>query len=1169
MPVREAPWEGGPEELRMLRAAMSESSLILHGPPDLPRDAEILGVCGVLAENADQNKYGWMVADFLHWKLLFHDLGEKAAQTWASSLNIQKFLGNIDGVDTGDETVNSIIGTHEDDIKTMPNNNRDFKAMFTQELAKSAHAAILRGTVLAVMLFAPVTPEQDICLDLDRKRMFVTMDGLCRTINEATNNVQLPVMILTPSPFTGGWLCRSINPVMCPGSDQMMRIIAKSSGGAFAKRFVRSFTERNSPLMTDSQRARITYDDPMPLRPTALQTNSLHRFQRQIHESLEHRLSVFAQDHAFILRPESARDPSVFSDTWAEYGPRLGLRFERWAERWGSTRPTINHPERFEFLGEAFGGTRESQLFHLTHLINTELTTNQGDWGRQVGGCTGELYAHFLKQPMPTEDEAKRVFDAIEFRASSAIVAQMVVKAFALPVPAGAKCRYWHDKMDGGADEYYRKLQYAFGEAHALFDTAAVLPGENQHDFKNVRFFRAARWLSAAIALRFENGSREEIERFVSRDVARFITKIQDAQKALLLEDKEVTRAGADWIAALGLGGETPAATNITNPGTDVAPAPDDTDLVGQAPVGPRLNGQTKALLPGLAQETQQQRTSWTKYTEAENSTARTDMKKVIEEVPHHLDSPTAMDDWLEKAWGSGGATGQADKPEMESKVNDGLTSLKPAPAITDPPNSTLWNNGISSYYISSSTNNQNGLSDNSTDAGGKAIGTSSVQPPHIDNNVASRESATGIPTSCEAINSARTSFETAHSVPASHEAINSSPASFETANSVPTSSKMANSVPTSSVLGVDDSLSAWDVILNPPAASSSDQKKRQARVSFQESDDLLDLEEQSLDELVDLICTEPAAEHSEDQVVDKPVTPTLLEPAAVSLEDQVVGKLATLTQLEPAATDLEEKTVDKLATPTQLEPAATDLVEKTVDKPATPIPSGLADKSTLHQALARLAEALKEVSREMSASGGTEAEYIAQVFKRAAEIIEEDEVLATIRSTGPTPVEKTSFNSPASVATLRSKAGPTAVEKTSFNSPASFAVDKETGTWSKWLEAASPRAPQASRKGKEVARNVSEGAATASPYFLGASPEITGGHPRLGSLDVPMQSWAIPNPMGTSAMEHTAGMGASESARPAAVQAATTANQLAGPSKVASNLACGSAFWDRAGFKF
>lgn len=64
----------------MLQAAMSEASLIIHGPPDMPENAEILGVCGVSIEDAGQNKYGWIVTDFLRWKTLFHRVGRKDAQ---------------------------------------------------------------------------------------------------------------------------------------------------------------------------------------------------------------------------------------------------------------------------------------------------------------------------------------------------------------------------------------------------------------------------------------------------------------------------------------------------------------------------------------------------------------------------------------------------------------------------------------------------------------------------------------------------------------------------------------------------------------------------------------------------------------------------------------------------------------------------------------------------------------------------------------------------------------------------------------------------------------------------------------------------------------------------------------------------------------------------------
>lgn len=443
-------------------------------------------------------------------------------------------------------------------IAPLPCNNEEFMAAFLKHLAARAKAAATRKTVLVLMVFAPITPEQDICIDFDGKRTYLTVDSLCNTVNDAVDNAQTPIVFITPSPFSGGWLCRP-SLTYQPGSPtlrNMMRIIAKSCGGAFANRFIRSFTERDTPLMTEAQREQVKYDDPMPLHPTKLQTDRLHQLQRQIHEALEQRLSVLAKSHGFILAPDAVQLTSNHFDAWMDYGPRQSRPLAWWTERWGSPRPTIADPHRFEFLGEAFGGTKESQFFHLKYLAAVELDTCPGDWARQVGGITRDLLTGFSQRLMVGDDDAKRVFDAIEFRSSSMIVAHMIAKAFNLPLPDGVKCRYWHDKLDGVGDEYYRKLQFAFGEAHNLFDQATLLPSEKRHEYKNVRFWRAARWLSAAIALRFENGTRQDIESFVLMDVARFIAKICDAQKTLLLEHEAVTQAGMNWIAALGLGGE-------------------------------------------------------------------------------------------------------------------------------------------------------------------------------------------------------------------------------------------------------------------------------------------------------------------------------------------------------------------------------------------------------------------------------------------------------------------------------------------------------------------------------------------------------------------------------------------------------------------------------------
>lgn len=498
-------------------------------------------------------------------------------QTWFSSLDISKFLAGVDGLDmTNDGTIHQVVGDQKENILALPNDNEGFATALLERLGESARLAISRQTVLVIMVFAPITPEQDICVDLAGRRIYLTVECLRQTIKDATGEAQLPVMLLTPSPFTGGWMCRPsfTGRSVCRVS-KMWRIIAGSCSGAFANRFIRSFTERNTPLMTEAQREKVKYDDPMPLRPTELQTNCLHQFQRKIHESLEHRHSIFAKDHAFILEPKAARDLSTFSDTWTEYGHRQGHSLNFWAGRWNTSRPTINDAHRFEFLGEAFGGTKESQFFHLKYLAAIELETYPGDWGRQVGGITRELLTTFSQKLTPSEDDAKRVFDTIEFRVSSMILAQMVAKAFELPLPDGVTCRYWHDKMDGVNDEYYRKLQFAFGEALNLFGQVAVLPSEKTHEYKNVRYWRAARWLSAAVALQFEDGSRQDIEDFVSKDVARFIAKIRDTQNILLSEDREVVRAGLNWIAALGLGGEVQAvASKTTIPETEVVQEP-------------------------------------------------------------------------------------------------------------------------------------------------------------------------------------------------------------------------------------------------------------------------------------------------------------------------------------------------------------------------------------------------------------------------------------------------------------------------------------------------------------------------------------------------------------------------------------------------------------------
>lgn len=477
-------------------------------------------------------------------------------KAWLSTLNIIACVRKIkDNNMVEDEAMETRI---DDTLIPLPNDSNDgFMTALLKNIAEKAQLAKLRGTCLVILIFAPVTPDQDICVDFGASgeaKTYLRVEAIRETIRRAVGGGHLPVTLVTPSPFTGGWSCRPtlLGQGACPSGDHMMRLIAKSCGGAVANQSMRYFTERNTPLLTEAQRQKTKYNDLMPIGPTELQTRLLHRLQRQIHESMERRFSVLAHEHGFILQPGAAKDPSSFTDSWTSYAPRHGRPLNSWAKLW--RLPQVVDLDRFEFLGGAFGGSKATQIFHLKYLSAIELDTCPGDWKRNVNGITRDLLTSFLLTANPEEDTVKRVFDAIEFRASSMILAQILARALNLPWPDGLKCRYWHDWIDVADNNMYSRLQTAFKEAHNLFDQAAVFPSENPHEFKAVRFHRAARWLCAAIASKFsDDHSREEIEKFVLRDVAQLVEKIRDTQRVLLLEDQAVKSAGLRWIAGLGL----------------------------------------------------------------------------------------------------------------------------------------------------------------------------------------------------------------------------------------------------------------------------------------------------------------------------------------------------------------------------------------------------------------------------------------------------------------------------------------------------------------------------------------------------------------------------------------------------------------------------------------
>ncbi|KAK4192529.1 hypothetical protein QBC35DRAFT_373714 [Podospora australis] len=524
-------------------SAVSEASFVIHGPPDFPQCAEILGVCGVPDRYATNDTYGWIVCDFIGFKNGFHGVCERDAQTWLSSADITKFI-STSGVEVDMDLVSEkILGRDGKQMRSLSTKNDEFISELLHEIAQRAKRADQRGTALVIMMFAPTTPEQDICVDFDDVPSHLSTERIVDTIREAIGHSKLRVTLMTPSALTAGWLCRP-SLMGAPGCsyEGALKTVAKSCGAAFADSFIKLFCSWKNPHLSDEDRKKAKYDDLMPLSPTAEQTGLFHELRGQVHELLEAKLTSFGRVHSLQLNG---------ADAWEDYAPRLGQSIDYWKAKLPDTLPLVEFP-RLAFLGEAFGGMLEPQLWHLRYLVRLEHQTCSGDWTNNCNGITRGLFNNFMDSRYPDESLCKRVYDTLEYRSSLMTIVHCIAQAMGLPKPDSVKCRYWVDSFNNADEDLYSKMSASFGEVHNLFDGAAVLPREIRHDFKVVRFMRPSRWISEVVAHKFTDGSRDEVKKFVLTEVADFIETLRNAQLSLLTKDRSITDASINWLRSIG-----------------------------------------------------------------------------------------------------------------------------------------------------------------------------------------------------------------------------------------------------------------------------------------------------------------------------------------------------------------------------------------------------------------------------------------------------------------------------------------------------------------------------------------------------------------------------------------------------------------------------------------
>jgi hypothetical protein len=417
-----------------------------------------------------------------------------------SRIDIGGFLSSLGENEKHQMKTEKLLGHGGDQIT----HHSDFLEAFLAKVEERACIAQANEKSLVILYFGPVTPEQDLCIDI-KTGSYLTLNKLRHHIRSTVGGADIPVVLVSTSALTAGWVCKPAfcGPSLVTTPEDALALVAKNCGGVFASRLIAIFKSHRSPLIPETLRSKLQEWDIMPTNPTDPQVQRLNEFHMKLHSLLKHRFSPLAQTHGFEFCPEH--------DAWTiEYGPRVGRSLQQWALNHDGNIP---QSRGLSFLASMFGGTFESQMFHLEHIIKMELNTCDPDWC--FGHANGTL-VKFQRLLDPgchvVEQEILRIFDIVEFRASSNILATLLAAYFDLKIPTGQdseskECRFWKDNV---APE--SKFNLAFQTLRhfaTTFDTdrcgLALFPGETAHDTSFLRYYRAPRWLAAAVSESCDN----------------------------------------------------------------------------------------------------------------------------------------------------------------------------------------------------------------------------------------------------------------------------------------------------------------------------------------------------------------------------------------------------------------------------------------------------------------------------------------------------------------------------------------------------------------------------------------------------------------------------------------------------------------------------------------
>ncbi|KAI4602159.1 hypothetical protein KJ359_009396 [Pestalotiopsis sp. 9143b] len=417
-----------------------DATIVSRHPPDIPHGAYFVGICTVPLGREGKEDLGHHVADFLAWKHLYSTLSTYADdQVWLSRINLDDAADKHKYTHSGRD-VSSVATDSAIPITVEPNVHALHGQFMKHLLEKAASARETQGP-LVIIACGLTSLEQDIFF-FERGGHVPSATMTSGSIRDAVDQNQ-HVLLITPSITSVGWqmnpsLGKPISTVAEP--DVLM---ARRCGAVFGARVIRGFYDgQDAP----APKALVPRKFSVPVKKSEELLTIEGRLHAKIHACLSGRF-ISSSDHSFCFNREG--------DPWTLIGPRVGESLSYLARQLSSLgRPDItdgSSQDAFKFLGNAFGGNRNSQLSHFEFMFKQGLQSP--GYSSVNMNLVQQHYDQLKRAALTDEEEAHILFNALEHRMSLVMLGDLATQKLGLSPNLVTRCRDWSQTAPQSDDE--------------------------------------------------------------------------------------------------------------------------------------------------------------------------------------------------------------------------------------------------------------------------------------------------------------------------------------------------------------------------------------------------------------------------------------------------------------------------------------------------------------------------------------------------------------------------------------------------------------------------------------------------------------------------------------------------------------------------------------------